>query len=365
MENSEKLAYQKSLLGRLDKNITESAIYEKALYGFSLARSAGFLAQNLVLLLFAEKERAQKPEFSKNLKMILNDISELLKKDAKNIADGIYPASVLRPESLFKSLKRYPEILIDSFQVKGRRSNKKTKDFNAEAEQYLNEVPDYFKRNFHFQTGGYLTGRSAELYEHQVEILFSGAADAMRRLLLPAMKQHFGGDGEGLHFLEVAAGTGRLSRFVKLAFPKAKLTVLDLSHPYLKKAQENLSEFSKVDFIQGDAAALPFKDQQFDAIFSCFLFHELPYEERRKVISESFRALKPNGFCGLVDSLQNEDRAEFEWALQQFPVDFHEPFYKNYLQNPMEGIFKDLGFENIETSVGFFSKAVSGRKRTQ
>lgn len=338
------------------KNVTE-----KAIYGFALARSLAFLSQNLLLVILAENERIRRPEFSKNLKNIFTEINELLKRDAENIAKGIYPASVLKPESWKTVLLRYPEIVFDSWSISSRRKKKKTHEFAAEAEQYMADVPSYFRRNFHFQTGGYLTEKSAHLYEHQVEILFSGAADAMRRLLLPAMKSHFGhSQGEGLHFLEVAAGTGRLSKFVKLTFPKAKLTVLDLSHPYLKKAQKNLAGLSKIDFIQGDAAALPFKDQQFDAVFSCFLFHELPYEERVKAISEAARVLKPKGFYGLVDSLQNEDDSEFSWALQQFPVDFHEPFYKNYLQNPMEGLLKEAGFENVEKNIGFFSKAVSG-----
>jgi ubiquinone/menaquinone biosynthesis C-methylase UbiE len=109
-----------------------------------------------------------------------------------------------------------------------------------------------------------------------------------------------------------------------------------------------------------DVAELDFKGQQFDAVYSCFLFHELPYEERKKVLSEAARVLKPGGFCGLVDSLQNEDRREFDWALEQFPVDFHEPFYKNYLQNPMEGLLQEAGFAQIDRKVGFFSKAVFG-----
>lgn len=350
-------------LGRIKDSVLAKNLSGKAIYGFALVRALTFLSQNLLLVLLAEKYRVRRPEFAKNLKDIFKDIAELLKQDAENISQGIYPVSVLKPEPWKNVFKRYPEIILDSMAVRARRKNKKSHEFNQEAEQYLRDVPDYFRRNFHFQTGGYLTKKSAHLYEHQVEILFSGAADAMRRLLLPPLKEHFpNSQGEGLHFLEVAAGTGRLSKFVKLTFPKAKITVLDLSHPYLKKAQENLAEFSKMDFVQGDAAALPFKDQQFDAIFSCFLFHELPYEERKKAISEAVRTLRAGGFYGLVDSLQNEDKSEFDWALQQFPVDFHEPFYKNYLQNPMEGLLKEAGFQNVQRKVGFFSKAVFGKR---
>lgn len=339
----------------------------KALYLYALARSVTFLSQNLSLPIFeflvTGKSKQAPAEFFGNLKAIYQDVMKLLKEDAENIAHGVYPVEVLAPESASSFFKRYPKIILDGVSVARRRVGKKAHDFNHEAAEYFRDVPDYFQRNFHFQTGGYLTEKSAELYEHQVEILFSGAADAMRRLILPPLRAHFPySEGEGLHFLEVAGGTGRLSRFVKQTFPKAKITVMDVSPPYLKKAQENLKEFKRIDFVQGDAAYLPFKDEQFDAVFSCFLFHELPFEERKKVVAEGYRVLRPQGFYGLVDSVQNEDKKDFSWALDQFPVDFHEPFYKNYLHNPIEGVLKNQGFTTLDSKVGFFSKAVKGVK---
>jgi ubiquinone/menaquinone biosynthesis C-methylase UbiE len=331
--------------------------------GFELLRTLTFFSQNLGLLLLNEKKRAQRPEFASHLKMILQDLTRLLEQDADNIVRGIYPLEVLKPESAKTFFWRYPQILWDSLAVSKRRLQHKAKDFNHEARQYLADVPEYFQRNFHFQTGGYLTEKSAALYEHQVEILFSGAADAMRRLLLPLLREHFVlSEGEGLHFLEIAAGTGRLSRFVKLTFPKAKVTVLDLSDPYLRRARENLKEFRRIDFVQGDAAQLPFAEQKFDAVYSCFLFHELPLGERKKVISEAFRVLKPGGFFGLVDAAQEEDKKDFSWALDQFPVDFHEPFFKNYRQHPMETLLEGQGFGELRSHLGFFSKALAGKK---
>ena len=337
---------------------------ERGLYGFEIARSLTFLSQNLMLLALNEKNRARQPEFTGNLKKLLKDLSQLLKQDARNIAQGIYPAEVLWTESAGHFIKRTPQIWLDSLAIQKRRLSSRAHDFDKEAREYMRDVPDYFQRNYHFQTGGYLTKRSAELYEHQVEILFSGAADAMRRLILPMMRAHFPyTEGEGLHFLEVAAGTGRLTRFVKLMFPKAKITVMDVSHPYLKQAQQNLAGFKRLDFVQGDAADLPFKDAQFDAVFSCFLFHELPMPERKRVLAEGYRVLKNEGFYGFVDSVQAEDKKDFEFALKQFPVDFHEPFYKNYTQNPMEGLLQAAGFQELKTEIGFFSKAVGACKR--
>lgn len=344
-------------------NLLPASLLEKGLFGFELARALTFMGQNLMLLALNEAQRARSPEFRPQLQLFFKDLTKLLRKDALNISQGLYPVEVLKTESIRRFALRTPKIILDSMSVTRRRRQRANQDFDQEAAEYLRDLPDYFRRNFHFQTGGYLTEQSASLYEHQVEILFAGAADAMRRLILPLLRNHFPySEGEGLHFLEVAAGTGRLTRFVKLVFPKALITVLDLSHPYLKKAQENLSGFHRINYVQGDAAALPFRDAQFDAVYSCFLFHELPIEERRKALSESHRVLKTGGFCGLVDSLQMGDRQDFEWALQQFPVDFHEPFYKNYIQNPMEGLLSNAGFKDVKSDFGFFSKALGARK---
>jgi ubiquinone/menaquinone biosynthesis C-methylase UbiE len=339
---------------------------EKIVLGYSLLRTTHFTLQQAVLPVFeflATGQTQKRPtEYTQNLKKILPELYELLKKDAENIAAGLYPADVLKPETPYKHFLRYPRIIFDGYFVSKRRREKKAHDFNEEAYEFLKEVPEYYQRNFHFQSGGYLTGHSADLYEHQVEILFAGAADAMRRLILPPLKEKFPGEGEGLHFLEVAAGTGRLTRFVKLAFPKARITVMDLSDPYLKKARENLADFNRLDFLQGAAESLPFPEGSFDAVYSCFLFHELPLEIRRQALTEGLRVLKPGGFYGFVDSVQKEDAREFEWALERFPVDFHEPFFKNYLMNPMEGLMIHTGFKDVKAVRGFFSKAVVGRK---
>lgn len=341
---------------------------ENSVYGYELLRSLTFLGQSLTLpmfefLLTGQTQRPINREAAKRMGVAYKDLIKLLKEDSANIAKGLYPVDVLLPESPKDFLLRYPQIIVDGVKISRRRLSHKAHDFEPEAKQYFPDVPEYFQRNFHYQSGGYLTDKSAELYEHQVEILFAGAADAMRRLLLRPLREHFPySQGEGLHFLEVAAGTGRLSRFVKLAFPKAKLTILDLSYPYLKKAQENLQGFKKINYVQGDAANLPFKSDQFDAVFSCFLFHELPLDVRRQVLSEGFRVLRPGGFYGLVDSIQNADNKTLTWALDDFPKAFHEPFYKNYQMNPMEGLLQAAELQSVQNHLGFFSKVVHGVK---
>ena len=112
------------------------------------------------------------------------------------------------------------------------------------------------------------------------------------------------------------------------------------------------------EFVQGAGENLAFADESFDIVYSCFLFHELPLEIRRQVLSEGRRVLKQGGIYGLVDSIQAHEGEAFQWAIEQFPQDFHEPFYKNYTLHPMENLIEAEGFNKISVKPCFLSKAV-------
>lgn len=297
------------------------------------------------------------------LEHILKDVQALFQEDAENIVGGIYPLEVLRPESLTKHIKRFPRLFLDGVKIGRKRKTKTAKNFGQESQALLEEMPEYYKRNFHFQTDGYLSKESAELYEHQVEMLFLGSADSMRRLIIQPIKSRLNTkEGEGLKILEIACGTGRSTRFLKQALPKAKITALDISSPYLKIAQKNLRNFDRIDFIEAAAENLPFKDEGFDVVCSVFLFHELPKIVRREIITETARVLKPGGWSVHCDSIQKGDKPEYDDILKRFPIDFHEPFYKNYSEDPLDEILKECGFKVFDQKRGFLSKVVAGQK---
>ncbi len=185
----------------------------------------------------------------------------------------------------------------------------------------------------------------------------------MRRLVLPPLAAHFPEqDGRGLHFLELGSGTGSATQSVARCFPEAKITCLDLSHPYTRHARKQLERFDRVDCVQGDAAQLDFGDERFDAVYSVFLFHELPLPVRENVLAEVRRVLRPGGFFGLVDSLQKGDDPELDWALEFFPREFHEPYYSNYAANPMETLVEHAGLEGVRSGTGYLAKWVSARR---
>ncbi len=120
---------------------------------------------------------------------IINRSRRLLKKDARELAQGLFPLESLRPTtSPLEHFSRWAHIMGDSTQSFWRRRHKKTTEFSDKVVD-LHDYPDYYQRNFHHQTDGYLTEQSARIYEHQVELLFRGLADPMRRRLLKPLKQ--------------------------------------------------------------------------------------------------------------------------------------------------------------------------------
>jgi ubiquinone/menaquinone biosynthesis C-methylase UbiE len=345
-------------------NVAEQAgelALESAAFAFSVARSLFYGVEYDALGALTRGQYALKFDASLTDKIRESSL-KLFRQDSQNIREGVYPPSVLFPESPVKHAARIPRLFADALSINRRRAKGRTNEFSSRVnKEDLEEVPLYFRRNFHFQTDGYLTKHSAELWDHQVEMLFRGTADAMRRLMLPSMgawaiNRTGRTDGQGLRILEIGASTGRATRFTKLALPLAQVTVSDLSDAYLKVAREKLSHFDRVDFARTDGTSLPFRDEQFDAVYSVFLFHELPLKARQAVLKESARVLKPGGYFGFVDSLQKGDTLEFNSMLDAFPVSFHEPFYRNYSETPMEPLLREAGLNDVRSGTGFVSK---------
>ncbi len=332
--------------------------------GLQYAKSTVYTVEGLPLILtenFLFKDRPAPPK--EYLDNVIKHMKPLFAQDLQNIQDGHYPWTVLlegSPVDHFKSLSR---IGLDVFKVWKRKSRRENAEFGNEAQQYLDDVPQYYQRNFHFQSDGYLSEMSAQRYDHQVEILFRGSAATMRRMIIPPLKDYLKNISHA-KIMEVGCGPGSSTRWMAQSLPQAQITAIDLSWPYLKQAQKNLAGSPRINFIQGDGAKLPFKDEEFDAWTSVFVFHELPYEERKKVLAEAHRVLKPEGILVFADSIQLHDNEDLKWGLEQFPQGFHEPFYAHYVKFPMEKIIEESGFKIISSTPYFLTKVIVAQKTT-
>ncbi len=292
---------------------------------------------------------------------LMADLWRLVEQDWRNIAAGIYsaPEDWARPWS---ELRRAIDFFADLDAVEARRHGPPAEALLdlPEASRY----PAYYRRKFHFQSDGYLSAASAERYDHQVEVLFGGAAAAMRRQALVPLRAALQRRRPGqpvARLLDVACGTGGFLREVKRNFPRLSVTGLDLSSPYLEVAQRRLADWSRVSLVEGAAEAMPFADAEFDIVTCIYLFHELPHRVRQGVAAEIARVLQPGGTLILVDSLQTGDESDYDALLDYFPLAFHEPYYTSYLVEDLDRLLKPA-FTPEERSLAYFSKVIAYRR---
>ena len=295
---------------------------------------------------------------------LMGSLANLFLADAEAVRRGFYPAAEAEPGGASALVARVRDMLNDLPGAIARRESEEADSARqAAAEHGLADYPDYYVQDFHFQTGGYLTETSARLYDVQVETLFYGAAGAMRRAGFPAIAGAIRGrDQRQLALLDIACGTGRFLREVRLAWPALGLTGLDLSEPYLAEARRHMSPLRPAKFIAGNAEAIPMPDQSQDIVSCVFLFHELPPDIRRSVTNEIARVLKPGGILVFIDSLQMGDRPSWDGILEAFPVRFHEPYFRHYAIDDLDGMFREAGLGPVSTSLAFLSKVMVRRR---
>lgn len=320
-------------------------------YALARRRSAGFNRPG---------EPVFKPTKKPELKALRKAYFSLFRQDRMNVEAGLYPDPVVREmriRDLPKAVRRAQSFLQDVSDVDRRRLQRDGTEVRQSDVADPNRYPAYYRQNFHYQTDGWLSDDSAEIYDHQVEALFTGAADAMRRAALAELvKQVRGEDQSKVQVLDLACGTGRFMGQVMGALPRLDLTGLDLSPPYAEKARRQVKAWPHVQIVEGQAEALPFDDNRFDHLICIYLFHELPPRIRPLVIAEAARVLKPGGTFIVADSLQFGDNPGVDGFLEYFPEGFHEPYYKGYLKWAFDPHMSTAGFTAEHLQLAFLTK---------
>jgi ubiquinone/menaquinone biosynthesis C-methylase UbiE len=111
----------------------------------------------------------------------------------------------------------------------------------------------------------------------------------------------------GFHVLDVAAGTGHLSRAI--APHVRQVVAMDMTPAMLEKAKEEAAkaDLGNIQFEQGDAAALPYPDDSFDMVVSRLAIHH--FEKPQLQLREMVRVCKPDHGVGIIDLLSPTDQS--------------------------------------------------------
>lgn len=149
------------------------------------------------------------------------------------------------------------------------------------------------------------------------------------------------------HFWNPKLSPLQMEQFVDRLAAKGRVTFLELgggaitpSQREEKKQWLNIENYISLDIqmgvkpdVVGDATALPFRDECFDAV-SCLVVLE-HISEPKELLRESYRVLRQGGVLLLV--------TPFLWEFHSCPADFFR-----YTHVGLEYLLKGAGFERIQ-----------------
>jgi len=110
--------------------------------------------------------------------------------------------------------------------------------------------------------------------------------------------------------LEIAPGPGYFC--IELAkLGNYQITGLDISKSFVEIARKNAAAAGlKIDFRDGNASAMPFKENTFDFTFCQAAFKN--FSEPVKAITEMYRVLRPGGISVIVDLCRDASVEEID-----------------------------------------------------
>jgi len=109
--------------------------------------------------------------------------------------------------------------------------------------------------------------------------------------------------------LDLGAGTGLLSAMIAERFPKAQLTLFDLTPEMMMIARQRLKPLGRrVRFVTADFAAAA-SSKSYDAVVSALAIYHLPDSGKRHLFSDIFKYLTPGGVFINADQAAGETAA--------------------------------------------------------
>ncbi len=98
-----------------------------------------------------------------------------------------------------------------------------------------------------------------------------------------------------IEVLDLGAGTGLLAAFIAYSFPRARITMVDISTEMLERARERFElGGERFHFEVSDYGLAPINGK-YDAVVSALSIHHLPDEQKRLLFKRIHGALKENG----------------------------------------------------------------------
>ena len=172
---------------------------------------------------------------------------------------------------------------------------------------------------------------------------------------LPDMRRTAGEIAAGLDpgdwVLEVAPGPGYLA--VELARLGLTVAAIDISRSFVRIGQGHAARTGvKVDFRHGDAAALPFDNESFDAVVCRAAFKN--FADPQGALGEMRRVLRPGGHTLLMDMRRDATDAGIEEEVVKLRLGGLGAFMtRGALRSLRKRAYSRAEFERMIAAAGF------------
>jgi ubiquinone/menaquinone biosynthesis C-methylase UbiE len=185
-----------------------------------------------------------------------------------------------------------------------------------------------------------LTGPAAKYYDF-INFFFGVGLVNRRHISLIRMNR-------GEHLLDVGCGTAAiLEELYSKHGSEVSLCGIDASGEMLTVARSKVPAGAAILLENGRAADLPYPDETFDWVVSCLTTHHLPLGEKRAMIRECRRVLKPNGRLVISDFSKPRhilgEALGFIWR--------HHAYSGENMENVIVELVLESGFSVIDSNV--------------
>lgn len=150
---------------------------------------------------------------------------------------------------------------------------------------------------------------------------------------------------DGGSCLDVGCGSGALSIAVARRNPHASVTGIDPWGADYAAFSKELCErnaaaegVSNVRFMRGDATALPFDDESFDAVTSNYVYHNIVGANKQQLLRETLRCLRKGGTFAIHDLMSTRRYGNMEAFCQSLRDEGYEEVR---LVRTDQGLFMD------------------------
>ena len=125
--------------------------------------------------------------------------------------------------------------------------------------------------------------------------------DSQRKKLIPCFEDFYNistsiaeSHSDTPKILDIGAGTGIFSEYILKKYPKASLTLIDISEKMLDVSKLRFKNFSNIKYIIDDYSTYDFTEK-YDIIISSLSIHHLVDDEKLELLKKCYSILSSNG----------------------------------------------------------------------